>query len=35
MNKDTISITLAGIFTMLAIIGSAIVLGGVMQMLGG
>lgn len=33
MNKDTISITLAGIFTLLAIVGSAIVLGALLEVL--
>lgn len=35
MNKDVLSITLAGVFTMLAIVGSALVLGGIVEMLGG
>lgn len=35
MNEDVLSITLAGVFTMLAIVGSAIVLGGIVEILGG
>lgn len=35
MNKDVLSITLAGVFTMLAIVGSAMVLGGAIKMFGG
>lgn len=35
MNKDVLAITLAGVFTMLAIVGSAIVLGGIVEILGG
>lgn len=35
MNEDVLAITLAGVFTMLAIVGSAIVLGGVVEMFGG
>lgn len=35
MNEDILAIILAGVFTMLAIVCSAIVLGGVVEMLGG
>lgn len=35
MNEDVLAITLAGVFTMLAIVGSAIVLGGIVEILGG
>lgn len=34
-NKDIVVITLAGVFTMLAIVGSAIILSGVIEILGG
>lgn len=35
MNEDVLSITLAGVFTMLAIVASAIVLNSVAEILGG
>lgn len=35
MNEDVSAITLAGVFTMMAIVGSALVLGGIVEMLGG
>lgn len=35
MNKEILSLTLAGAFTLLAIMGSATMLGIVLEMLGG
>lgn len=35
MNEDVLAITLAGVFTMLAIVASAMLLGGIAESLGG
>lgn len=35
MNKDVLSIMLADVFTMLAIVASALLLGGIAESLGG
>lgn len=35
MNEDVLAITLAGVFTMLAIVASAMLLGGIAKSLGG
>lgn len=35
MNNDVIAVAIAGIFTLLAIVVSALVLGGIVEMLGG
>lgn len=35
MNNDVIAVAIAGIFTLLVIVGSAMVLGGVAGILGG